>query len=210
MLVRGRCVQLGRRVRRILLGRRVHWHTAWASLGSFGVAGFIGVRPVYRWIRSGSLGSMGCALGVVGFVRGLWFHWEAHRGSSGFVRGLLVHLLAHWGSVVSFGVAGLIGLRPVCCRVPSASLGSLVCTVDDVGLFGVRGLRLGGRGGAPWGRQDRFGRLGLLRCALEVVGLSCGRWVHWGAPLGTSDSLGVSGYIGVGPVCRPVRSWSLD
>ena len=73
-------------------GRCVHWVALWGSSGSFGVTGFIvvrpsglsgsfritgfiGVRPGNRWIRSGSLGSLGCALGVVGFVRGLSVHW---------------------------------------------------------------------------------------------------------------------------------------
>ena len=79
---------------------------AWASSGSFGVAGFIGVRPGSRWVRSGSLGLLGCALGVVWLVRGLWVDWEVSRGSSG-----------------TLGVTGLFEVRTGGCRF---RLGSLV------------------------------------------------------------------------------------
>ena len=123
-----------------------------------------------------------------------------------------------FGSSGSLGVSGFIGLRPGGRQVCSGSLGSLVCTVGDIGLFWVpgfivvvgflRGRRF--RWGAPWSRGIRLGWMGFLRCDLEVVGFGWGRWVHWGAPLGTSDSLGVAGYIVVCPVCRPVRSVSLD
>ena len=41
----------------------------WRSLGSFGLVSFIRVRPKICWVRSGSSGSSGCALGVDGFVR---------------------------------------------------------------------------------------------------------------------------------------------
>ena len=44
------------------------------SSGSLGDAGFIGVRPGGRRIRSGSLG---CVLGDVGFVRCSWVQWGA-------------------------------------------------------------------------------------------------------------------------------------
>ena len=72
----------------------IHWGAPWESLGSFGVARFIGVRPVGRrffsgvcgyidkrpWgrrIHSASLGTLGCALVVVQFVWGRWVDWGA-------------------------------------------------------------------------------------------------------------------------------------
>ena len=48
----------------------IHWGALWESLGSFGVARFIGVRTGDRHVCSGSLGTLGCALGVVGFLLG--------------------------------------------------------------------------------------------------------------------------------------------
>ena len=53
-------------------GHSVHWGAPWGSSDSFRVAGFIRERPGNRRVRSGSLGSLRCAIGVVGFVRG-WF-----------------------------------------------------------------------------------------------------------------------------------------
>ena len=35
------------------------------------------VRPGGHLVRSGSLSSVGCTLGVVAFVRGRWVHWGA-------------------------------------------------------------------------------------------------------------------------------------
>ena len=74
-----------------VLDRWVHMGTPWESSGSVGVAGFIGFRPRCRRVRLGSLGSLwsdlrgrqlrsvslgslGCALGVVGFVWGRSVH----------------------------------------------------------------------------------------------------------------------------------------
>ena len=34
--------------------------------------GFIRVRTGYRWVHLGSFGSLGCALGVVGYIRRRW------------------------------------------------------------------------------------------------------------------------------------------
>ena len=52
------------------------------------------MRPGERWIHSRSLGSFGCDLGVVGFIKGRW-----------------VHSGASWGSLGSFGVVGFIGVH---------------------------------------------------------------------------------------------------
>ena len=55
------------------------------------------VRPGGRRVHPGSLGSLGRALGVVGFIRGNWVNWGAP-----------------WGSSDSSGVTGLTGVRPGC------------------------------------------------------------------------------------------------
>ena len=87
------------RIAGFFLCRWVHWVAHWLSSGLFGVTGFIGKRPGCRrvrsglWIhlvRSGSLGSLVCALEcsgrlgllgyalrVVGFVRDRWVNWGA-------------------------------------------------------------------------------------------------------------------------------------
>ena len=73
-------------------GRCVHWVAPWGSSGSYGVAGFIDVRPEGCQVHPVSLDPF---LGVVGFVRGRW-----------------VHSRILWGTTDSFWVAGLIGVRP--------------------------------------------------------------------------------------------------
>ena len=58
--------------RELPVGHWVHpgWHsgTPWVSLGSFGVVGFTQVGPECRCDHPCSLGSLGCALVVVGFI----------------------------------------------------------------------------------------------------------------------------------------------
>ena len=66
------------------------------------------VRPGGRWVHPGSIGSVGFALGVVGFIRGLW-----------------VQSVAHWLSLGSSGVVGFTRVRTGCHWVPTVSLGSL-------------------------------------------------------------------------------------
>ena len=80
------------------------------------VVGYIGVHPGGRWVRSGSLDSLGCALGVVGFDQGRWVHWGAP-----------------WGSYGSFG---FIGVHHVARRVRLWSLGSLWCAMGLIGFTG--------------------------------------------------------------------------
>ena len=70
--------------------RKAHWGDQWGSLGSSWVAGFIVVHPELLLCSSGvdgiikgSLGSLGCALGVVRYIRGSWVHYDAPRGLSG-------------------------------------------------------------------------------------------------------------------------------
>ena len=180
--------------------RWVHWGAHWECSGSFGVAGFIRFLPGGRRVRlgslgsfwrsrSGSLGSLGRTLAVVGFVwdrwvhfgapvRGRWVHWGAHRVRSGSLGSLWCVLrdrrlrLVHWGepweSLGSFGVALVIRVRP-CRRVRSAPLG-------------------------------------LLESALEVVGFVRDRRIHWGAHWRSSGSFGVAAFIVLRPGGRRVRS----
>ena len=77
-------------------GRWCHWGAPWESLGAFGLARFIAVRPEDRRVRSRSLEN---ALRVVAFVRCRW-------GTP-------------WMSSDLFGVSGFIGLRPWGRRVRS-------------------------------------------------------------------------------------------
>ena len=94
------------------------------SLGSLGLSsstsGFIWVRPRGRRV---SLGSLGCALGVVGFTAVAGYievRPEDGRGHSGSLRSLGAPwassdssgVIAPWWSSGSSGVAGLIVARP--------------------------------------------------------------------------------------------------
>ena len=78
----------------------------WVSLGSSRVAGFTWLRPRCGRVHPRALGSLGCALGVVGFIRGRWVHFGAPR----------------WSLSAS-------GVRPGCRRVQLRSLGSLRCAL---------------------------------------------------------------------------------
>ena len=117
-------------------GRWVHSVAHWRSLGD---AGFIEVQPGGRRVRSGTLDSLGSALGLVRLVRGRCVHLVGPWGSSGSflvagfigvcrggpwnVRGGWVHWDTPWGSSGSFGVAEFIAVRPGGRRVLSVSLG---------------------------------------------------------------------------------------
>ena len=68
--------------------------------------------PWGRLIHSGSLGSFGFALGVVGFIRDCW-----------------VHSGALWGSSGSLGVVAYIRVRPGRYWVHSGLLGSFAYTL---------------------------------------------------------------------------------
>ena len=52
-------------------GRLVHWSAPWCLLDLYRDAEFTVVRPVVSFVHTGSMGSLGRALGLVGFV---WFN----------------------------------------------------------------------------------------------------------------------------------------
>ena len=106
---------------RLVRGRSVRpgWGSPWGSLG---VDGFVVVRLGGLRYHSGSLGSLGYALGVVGFVRGRWvhFHWGAPWGSCGsfgFIGAWSLGKMGYALEVVGFirgtpwGITGFIGVH---------------------------------------------------------------------------------------------------
>ena len=112
----------------------VHLGAPFGSLGSSGDVSFTRVRPGCRWVRLGSLSSLGCTLGVVGIVCSRWIRWGrwVHSfarwwslfhprslgslvctlGVVGFIRGHWVHWGAPWGLLCSSGVVGFTGVCP--------------------------------------------------------------------------------------------------
>ena len=176
---------------------------------SFGV---IGVRSEVRRVRSGSMGSLGCAMWDVGI---------GSVGVVGLVRGHWVHLGLPWGTSGSLGLSGIIGLCLGVHRVCSGSMSSLGCALGVVVFVGGRWVHLG----ALWGTFGSFGlawfivvrhgsrrvRLdSLKRSALRVVGFVWCRWVHWVAHWVSSGSFGVAGFIRIRRGGRRVRSGTLD
>ena len=115
-----------------------HWSAPWGSLGSSGDAGFTGEPPGGRrahpgWLRSlgytvgscgssvvhpGSLGSLKCALGVVGLIQCWWFLWVAPLGSLG-----------------TFGDADFTEERHRVLREHLGLLGSQGCNLKFIGII---------------------------------------------------------------------------
>ena len=73
-------------------------------LGSSEVVGFTLERPGGDWVHPGSLGSLGCTLGVVGFIKGVsrvrargrWVH-PGSLGALDFIRSRWIHLMRPGG-----------------------------------------------------------------------------------------------------------------
>ena len=76
------------------------------------------MRPGSSWVHPGLLCSIGCALGVVGFIPGRKVH-------SGAPLGLL-------------GTSAVVGFRPCVRWHHLVSLGSLGCALRVVGFISVR------------------------------------------------------------------------
>ena len=174
---------------------------------SFGAAGLIGVRPGGCHVRSGSLGSFGWALVVVGFRRSRWVRWDApwdSFGVAGFIGELPGRHRVRSGSQGSlecalgvFGfvrVAVFIGMHPGVLSGPLGLLGSAKAVVEFVRGHWVHwGAHLGSSVSCPGGRRVRSGSLGSLECALVVVVFVRCRWVHWDAHWGRRVRLGSLG-----------------
>ena len=169
----------------VIIGDRlVNWGTPLGSLGSSWVIGFIGVRPGGRQIHPGSLG---CSLGIVGFIRCRWVHFGS-SGIAGFIEMLPVNRRVHpgylgslvsalrvvvfirghtcrpWRSPGSSGFTGYIWERAGGFWVPSGSPSSLGCTLGVVGIIRRRLVF----GVCPGSRRVRPVSLGSFRCALMV------------------------------------------
>ena len=108
-----------------------------------------------RWVYSASLGSFGCALVFIGFIRCLWVHSGGSLEVVGRVRpgGRWVHLAllgslgvvgfiwmrpgdrwVHWRWFGSLGVVGFILVLPGVCLVYSGYFGSFGCALVVVGF----------------------------------------------------------------------------
>ena len=154
------------------------------------------VRTGCRSVHSVSLGSPGCALGVVRFI---WGRWCAPCLSTG-----------------SFGVVGLIGVRPGGLWVHPRSLDSLTCVLRIVGNIRCLWVHCG----EPLGSSGSFGVDGFIPVRSFVVAgfigvrqaavcIICGHWVHSGPLWRSSGSSRVAGFIGVRPAGGRVHPESL-
>ena len=162
------------------------------------------MSPMGHWVHPGSLGSLGCALVVVGFVWG--------------------HSCAPWVSLDSFGIVRFTRVRPAGRWFHPESWGSLLCaqcvvefvrghwvlsSLGSSGSLGVysgatwRSLGLSGvvgftrvRSGGRWVHPGSLGSHGF---ALWIVGFILGRRVHSDAPSGSLGSSGVFWFTRVRP-----------
>ena len=64
-------------------------------------------------------------------------------------------------------------------------------------------------GCAPGVRRVHPESQGSQGCTQRAVGFIRGRWIHWGAPWGSSGSSGVTGFTGMCPGVRRVHPGSL-
>ena len=159
-----------------------------------------------RLVRPGSIGSFGCALGVVGFVRGRQGSLRYALGVSGvagFIGVLLVFiqgLVVHWGAPGwSLGLSGNAVFIGVCGRwdhwgAPWELLGSY-------GVNWFIGVRPVGRQGHP----EVAGFIGVRHRGRRVHPGSLGLFT----PCRSSGSSRVAGFIGMRSEVRRVHPGSL-
>ena len=160
---------------------QVHWGSSRGSSGISAVAGFTRVRRGVRRVHQRYLGSLGCTLLVVGFIR----ERCVHRGRR-----------VHWGAPLASPCSSRVtGFTVVHAGVRRVHLGSLASALGVVGFSGFTGVRTGGR-------LVHQGSLSSLACALEVVWFILGRLVLWRAPRVSSGSSRVLG-------CALCVVWSL-
>ena len=141
-----------------------------------GFVEFIRALPGGRRVHPCSLGSLGRALEVVGFIR---------------VRN--VHYGAPWGSLGSFGLVGFIQARHRRGRIHSGSLGSFGRAHGVVRFIRIHSGLFGFIRACPG-----LGSLGSLRRALGVLGFLLARpgdrWVYSGTPNGSSGYFGFTSF----------------
>ena len=178
---------------------------------SFGDDGFIHVHPGGRWVHLVSLGSFGCALGVVGFIRGssgallaLDSFWCA-LSVVGYIRCRCIHSGAPRGSFGSFRFVGFIRVRPgggwFHLGVSWGSFGSFEVVSFIRVCPGCSWIHTGLLGSfvQPGGRLVHSVSLESFECALGVVVFTRGCWFHSGAPCGYLGAFGVTHFIRVRP-----------
>ena len=130
-------------------------------MSSSAVPGFIGVRSGVRRFHPGLLGSLGCALGIVRFIRGRWVHRGAPWWSSGSS-----------GVAEFIGVDGFIGVLSWVRQVPPGSCTGFI-RVRPVGrrfLPALIGVRPGGR----WVHPVSLNSLGFHSGSLSSLGYAVG------------------------------------
>ena len=174
-----------------------------SSLSS-GIAAFIGVRTWCLWVHPVSLGSLGCAMGVIGFIQGLW----VHRGRPCVWLGSSEVRWVYCGAGLSLA-AWIIGVR---LGVSTIDLGSLCTFGSAMGVAGFIGLHSGCHQVHPVSLCSlgcALGLLGTVGCTLEVMGFSRALWIHGGSPWGSTGLSRVAGFIGVRPGVRRVDQGSL-
>ena len=161
------------------------------SLGS--VVGFVRVQYRGSWVHSGSLVTLGCNLGVSGFIRGGLVQssspWRS-MASSEVDRLIWERPAGHWVHLGLFGLfgcaLGVVMFIWGCWCDSGAPWGSFRCVLGVVGLIPVR----------PGRRWVHSVLLGSFGCSLGVVGFIRGCWVHSGASLDSFGcALGVVVYI---------------
>ena len=165
------------------------------------MAGFIRVCSRVRRVNPWSIGSLGCALGVVLFIQGGWVHCNGPSelscssgfpvfievrpggcrvhpgllgyalGVVGFILGRWFHWDAFWGWSGPSGVAALIGVRPWCGQGNRGRWVHCSALWESTASSEVAGFIVVRRAG----RQVHPGSLGSLGCALGVVVFMRGR-----------------------------------
>ena len=163
-------------------------------MGSLCVVGGCALGAGSR-VRSRSLGSFGCVLGIIGFIRCRWVHSGAPfrlSGSLGCSLGVVMIIRGHsgapCGSLSSLGVVGFVPMRLGDHWVHSVLLGSALGVVVLIRGHWVLS-------GVLWWSSASLCAFG---CALVVVGLiwvrPVGRWFHEGSLGSFGSALVVIGH----------------
>ena len=93
------------------------------------------ILSVCRWVHPGSLGSLGFAMGVVGFIGGFWVQWCSPCGSLGSSWVVGFTRVRPGDCWVHMVVVRFTQVRPGGSWVHAGSLGSLGFALGVVGLI---------------------------------------------------------------------------